>query len=626
MVVAVTVTLIIAATGVSYDLISRHYTLKSARAVMRFNSESILGGIDKLMMNRNNESVLELVRELSKGSAVYREVRLVSHRSGEVIVSRLNGAGTKLSIDSPSCAICHARVDPASGLDQPLDEVVDGPDGTRILHVITPIENGPGCKTADCHAHANSGPILGFLHADYSLGEIDALISGLNSTVILSALAAVLIGTLALWIIFNRTMSRPIRYLLGGIQKLAANDLSFRFKTDRKDEVGVVARSFNAMTARIQAHQDELREAMEYLEGIVENSADTIITVNPAGLIQTVNRGAEQTLGYKREELIGQPVTTLFADPKDREIAIGQLQERDNVVNYETRLLRKNGEVREVLLTLSRLRDREGNPLGTFGISKDMTNEKNLQRRLMESEKAAAIGGAVTAIQHAIKNMLNTLTGGAYLARHGIETEDPQITDDGFAMIREGISRIGDLSQKMLKYAKEWQLEPQDTDLFKLASELCDSVRQAANARDVALTCTAAEDLPGVPCDPRLVHMALMDIVTNALDACAVKRYDVNEKADVVVKLYREEDNGFVAIEVEDNGVGMSDAVKANIFTPFYSTKDEGGTGLGLAFTKRIIFLHGGDIDVESEPGKGSTIRIRLPLEGEHTNKGVENE
>jgi PAS domain S-box-containing protein len=625
MVVTMIVTLVILATGAAHNLISKHYTLESARAVMRFNSQSILSGIDKLMMSRNNDGVLELIQELSTGSKVYRDVRLVTHNSGKIVVSRLNGTGTTLSITSSSCAICHARSDPFVAIRQPLDEVIMGPDGSRILNVITPIENEVRCRTAECHAHADSGPILGFLHAEYSLGEIDALMSGLNISIVIAAVAAIVLGTLALWFMFNRTMSRPISYLLSGIQAIADKNLSFRFKTDRKDEIGIVAKSFNDMTARIQAQQDELREAKEYLEGIVESSADIIITVNPGGFIQTVNRGAEQALGYRREELIGRPIETLFADPHEREIAIARLQDRDNVTNYETRLLAKDGGVRNVLLTLSRLRDPDGNPIGTFGISKDITSEKNLQKLLMESEKAAAIGRAVTAIQHAIKNMLNSLTGGVYLVRHGMEKNKQESVDDGFGMIEDGVSRIGDLSQRMLKYAKEWRLDVEDTDIAALAQGICKTIKQTAKGRDVDLSCGVGDRLPSVSCDPKLLHMALMDIVTNALDACSVKRYGEKETAAVAFGLYYEESNMTVAIEIEDNGIGMTEEVKTNIFTPFYSTKEEWGTGLGLALTKRIINLHGGEIGVESEPGMGAKVRITLPVAGPNPNQGATN-
>ncbi|MHC4970321.1 MAG: PAS domain S-box protein, partial [Planctomycetota bacterium] len=136
------------------------------------------------------------------------------------------------------------------------------------------------------------------------------------------------------------------------------------------------------MTARDQAHRDELRSAMEYLGGIIENSADMIITVTPDGFIETFNRGAEEALGYSRAEVIGRPIETLFADPRERDIAVARLADSDNVRNYETRFLAKDGQIRDVLLTLSRLRDREGNAIGTFGISKDVTQEKELLREL----------------------------------------------------------------------------------------------------------------------------------------------------------------------------------------------------------------------------------------------------
>ena len=130
---------------------------------------------------------------------------------------------------------------------------------------------------------------------------------------------------MVLLIMFERSLDKPIRYLISGIRAIAGDDLSFRFKTDRKDEFGQVAESFDQMAARIETQQTELRDAGEYLEGVVENSTDFIITVNPEGVIEMVNRGAEQGLGYQREELIGRSIDLLFADPRERDTAIARL-------------------------------------------------------------------------------------------------------------------------------------------------------------------------------------------------------------------------------------------------------------------------------------------------------------
>lgn len=616
------VTLVIAATGLVNNIISQHYALESARAALKFNSESILSGIEKLMMTRNNDGVLELIQDISKGSTVYRDIRLLSHYSGEIVVSRLAETGANLSEEDPSCAFCHDQSGPLIPSEASLDEIVASPSG-RILHVVTPIMNKATCETGECHEHADSGPILGFLEAEYSLGRIDSLISGLNASFAVAASAAILLGTLALWIMFRRTLGKPIREMAAGIQAVAGTNLSFRFKTHRRDELGLVEESVDDMAARIQAHQTELRDAREYLEGIVENSADIIITVNPKGLIQTVNRGAEQTLGYLREELIGRRIEILFADPRERDVAIARLEHGDSVVNYETHFLTKTEAVRDVLLTLSRLRDREGTPIGTIGISKDITKEKELQGLVAQSQAAAAIGQAVTAIQHAIKNMLNTLSGGSYLVRVGMAKDNRERIEEGLAMIDEGIWRIGDHSLNMLKYAKEWTLTLELTDLALLVNKVCNAIEHAASDRGVIVRRNIPDHCPLVSCDSRLVHMALMDIATNALDACSTKAYKDPETAEIIFNLYLENDTNSIVVEVRDNGIGMNEETRENIFRPFFTMKEELGTGLGLALTSRIVKLHGGEIGVESELEKGSTFRLALPLEGRSMNQGA---
>jgi PAS domain S-box-containing protein len=623
LVVIAIVTLVIAAAGLVSNAISHHYALESAREMLKFNSESILNGIHKLMMSRNNEGVLELIQDMSKDSTVYQDIRLVSHYSGEIVVSRLDAARATLTEEDHSCAICHDRPGVLATSDAPHDEVVHPPGGGRILRVTTPIANESSCSEADCHAHAESGPTLGFLEAGYSLEKIDALLFDINASFGVAAATAILLGAIALWIMFQQSLDKPIRYMISGIRAIAGDDLSFRFRTDRRDEFGLVEESFDQMATRIQAQQTELRAAREYLEGIVENSADFIITVNNKGLIETVNRGAEQALGYEREELIGKPIELLFADPRERDVAVAKLEDQDSVTNYQTRFLTKDKAVRHVLLTLSSLRDREGKTIGTIGISKDVTNEKELQDRLVQSQAAAAIGQAVTAIQHAIKNMLNTLTGGSYLVRQGMTKNNKERVQQGVEMIDDGIATIGDLSLNMLKYAKTWTLELEVTDIAQMAKDICRAIGQTAIKKEVTIHCNVQDQLPLVSCDARLIHMALMDIATNALDACFWKSYDDEEKAEIDFNVYLEAEREFIVVEVRDNGIGMTEEIKANVFTPFFSTKEKWGTGLGLALMSRIVKLHGGEVHVESEPERGSVFRIALSVLGVGTNQGA---
>ncbi len=618
-VVVVILTVAISVTGYVINEIDAHYSLELSRRLLKFNSESVIKGIGQQMMSRHIERVDELIGEISRDSTVYRDIRLVSHHSGKVVASRFDEDGKALEMNDRACAICHKPgKEPSmesSGNVEIEDEVIVL-DGERVLSVVAPIVNKPTCSTAACHTHAKDPPILGFLNAEYSLRELDTMATDRRRLVAVTALVSLTLGIVVVWLMFTHLLERPISGLIAGTKRIADNQLDFRFERKRNDEIGVLEESFNTMTARIRAHRAELRSAMEYLNAMVENSTDIIITVTPEGFIETFNRGAEQALGYDRIEVIGKQIESLFVDPQERREAAKLLRDAGNVQNYETRLLTKDGEVCNVMLTLSHLRDRQGNPMGTIGISKDITQEKKLQQELVQSQKFAAIGQAVTGIQHSIKNMLNALKGGAYLVRNGMAKDNRQRIEEGWAMVEEGIQRISDLALNMLNYAKEWKPEPQRVDLNELIAKLCELNRQAAAEKGVTLRFEPSGELPAVLCDPKLIDIAATDILVNAIDACQWKDYPAGECPEVVLRNSLQEGGEFVAIEIRDNGCGMTEEIRRDIFTPFFSTKKILGTGLGLALTARIINVHNGDISVESQPSHGTTFHIFLPKDG----------
>ena len=626
---AVVVGILAVAIGLSgyiNSLICDYYSLESARTFLRFNSESNIKGIGQLMMNRDNEGVKKLIGDISRESEVYGDIQLISHHSGEVVASRFDGGSWELGLEDRACAICHEKGDLGDADVVIVSEVTHLPDGSRNLSVMAPILNKPSCRNAACHAHADGPPILGFLNSNYSLKRVDGMIAKGRIFIVVTVLTSGLLSMLALWLMFNRLLERPINDLIAGTERIAANQLDFRFEQKRNDEIGVLEESFNTMAARIQAHRDELRSAMEYLNAMVENSADIIITVTPDGYIETFNHGAEQVLGYDRVDVIGRQIESLFVDPSERRMIAERLKDTGNIRNYETRLLAKDGQVRHVLLTLSYLRDKEGNPSGNIVIGKDITKEKKLQRELVQSQKFVAIGQAVTGIQHAIKNMLNALKGGAYLVRNGMARDNRQRIEEGWAMVEEGIERIGDLSKNMLNYAREWKLELERIDLKDLMTNVCEMNRQTAAGQGVALRCELPDGLPAVLCDPKLIHMAATDILVNAIDACVWKDYGPDESPEVVLKNSMGKDTNFYVIEVSDNGCGINEEIKQNIFTPFFSTKKIRGTGLGLALTAKIINLHDGEITVGSEPDRGTAFRIHLPVDGPRDVGSINND
>jgi PAS domain S-box-containing protein len=615
---SVVVLLVVAAAilgaGFLSSILSRQYALDAARDIIKFNSASIRSGIKEMMMSENKAGAVEYVAEVVREGTTYRDISIISHPSGRIAFSRIAASSVELDVNDLACRHCHV------GLDQPIcvveaqDEVIGEANDDRYLHVVTPILNETGCRNAACHAHAESGEVLGVLVAEYSLADFDVLMKNMKLGLALAAVLAVLLAVGASLLMFRGILAKPLRRLVTGIDTLADGDFDFRFPAQKDDEIGLVEESFNDLADHIQAHQRELSKARDNLEGIVENSADLIITVNTRGFIHSFNRGAEQALGYARTEVLGKPVEMLFEDPRERDKAIARLREQDNVTNWETRFKTKDGQICNVLLTLSRLRNRRGELIGTLGISKDITKEKELQRKLIRSEQEAAIGRAVTGIQHAIKNMLNTLRGGLYIVQVGQKKNQHEHITEGCEMVEEGISRISDLSLNMLKYAREWTIEPEPTDLSDLVGKVVVAVGQTAKESGVTIGTEIDSRLPDVSCDPRLIHMSLMDIVSNALDACEMKDYQDGDVPQITIGLSTGEKGNTAVVAIRDNGIGMTQKVVNDVFTPFFSTKKKSGTGLGMALTSRIIGLHDGEIVVESEPDEGTTFRITLPF------------
>lgn len=439
--------------------------------------------------------------------------------------------------------------------------------------------------------------------------------------IVLSTAIAIVLGCAVTWWMVNRLLNDPIRDLIEAMNNLAEKNFDFRLDESRNDEFGRLAVSFNDMTSMLSASLTELKRARDHLEGTLEGSADIIITVNTSGNILTVNTGAENALGYKRHEVIGKPVEILFDDPREREIAVEKLEHTDNVVNYETRFVTKSGEVRDVLLTLTRLKNPAGATVGTFGISKDITEEKRLQHELIQSQRLAAIGEVFTGIQHSIKNMLNAMKGGAYMVRIGLAKDKRKMLEEGWEMVQEGIEKMTEMSMNMLKHVKDWKPELARVDLTVPLSEIDNVIRQTAMDKGVEFKLDFSPDLTPVLCDAHMIHTAVMDIVSNALDACLNKEYHDGETPEVVVSAYPDPNGEESVIKIKDNGCGMSKEVQADIFKPFFSTKSRTGTGLGLSITSRIIGVHGGKIEVESEPDCGAEFRIVLPVDGSEKNK-----
>ncbi len=235
--------------------------------------------------------------------------------------------------------------------------------------------------------------------------------------------------------------------------------------------------------------------------------------------------------------------------------------------------------------------------------------ETRYHHAMVQAERLAAIGQTIAALSHHIKNILQGLRSGSDILRMGLTDKDDAMLQKGWRIVEKNQGKIYDLVMDMLTYSKEREPAIEETDLNQIVRDVVELMKGRAEEVGARLEARPDEQLPIAQADPDGIHRALLNIVGNALDAVEERK-----NGQVIVGSSLEADGAWVRLVVADNGVGIPPQKVGEIFRPFVSTKGAKGTGLGLAVSRKILREHGGDIVVQSQPGKGSKFILRLPL------------
>ena len=232
-------------------------------------------------------------------------------------------------------------------------------------------------------------------------------------------------------------------------------------------------------------------------------------------------------------------------------------------------------------------------------------------RELLAAERLAAVGQTVTDLSHAIKNITGGLKGGTFVLEKGIELNHREYLQQGWEMIKGNVDKITNLSLDLLNYAKGTEPSFEPANPNRPVREVADLMAPLAKENRIDLRIELNRDPAKINFDPELIHRCLLNLVTNAIDACISK--DSEEETKWVCVRTAPKRGWGIEYRVEDNGCGMDSEIKDKIFQRFFSTKGSAGTGIGLMATKKIIDAHGGEIEVESEENKGSVFIVRIP-------------
>jgi signal transduction histidine kinase len=238
-----------------------------------------------------------------------------------------------------------------------------------------------------------------------------------------------------------------------------------------------------------------------------------------------------------------------------------------------------------------------------------LVEEKTQQ--LIEAERLAAVGQTVAGLAHAIKNITGGLTGGIFVLDKGIALDNEEYLHQGREMVEGNVKKIKSMAMDLLNFAKEREPDYQLCDPNKPAREVFDLMTPRAQEYGIALELELDKNLPPLWFDPEGIHRCLMNLVTNAIDAC-VEVGCASRKVEVIIRSLKPK-GWAVEYQVVDNGCGMDEETKDKVFQSFFSTKGSRGTGLGLMISRKIVDEHGGVIEVESEKSTGSKFSIKLP-------------
>jgi PAS domain S-box-containing protein len=366
---------------------------------------------------------------------------------------------------------------------------------------------------------------------------------------------------------------------------------------------------------KVEEATSQLRERYEFEENLIQHSIDGIVANDKDGRIIIFNRGAERIFGYCKDEVVGKmDIRRLYSSDVAEEIGEGLYGHLGRVEGTdgwrETFVVSKGGNRIPVRFSGSILY-RDGETIGSVGFFHDLREIRQLQQELIRSERLAATGETVAGLAHCTKNVLIGLEGGVKTVDKGLVNDDMRKLNAGWDIVKRSIARISGLATDLLNYSKAGKPSYELCSPNAIALEVCELMHAKAMESRVEIVTNPDPTLGDASIDPKGVHRLLLNLVANAVDACRADPSD--GKVHLVRVSTKLADDETLEFQVWDNGCGMNQAVKKQIFSSVFTTKGSRGTGLGLLVTQKIVKEQGGTISVKSEVGKGSSFTVRLP-------------
>ncbi|MEE8168503.1 MAG: response regulator [Candidatus Hydrothermarchaeales archaeon] len=366
----------------------------------------------------------------------------------------------------------------------------------------------------------------------------------------------------------------------------------------------------------IQEQSRELKEAKDFLDNVIDSSADAIITTGLDGTITSFSRGAEELYKYKAKEVIGKPALSLYPKElrEERRAGLDTLLKGETIRNMRTRIYNADGELVDISLSLSRLRDISGKAIGTVGVSKDISKEIEGEKRLTEAyERLVELDKMKDEFLSNISHELRTPITSIVTSLELLEEESlPGEREKLLEVSKRNVWRLDNLVGNLLEFSRlgTQKLQMQPLNASVLVRELIAEMENFAASNEVEVKSFLKEETM-IMADKKFVGPIFGNLIGNAIKF---------NKRGGKVRVSAEEENSWIKFCVEDTGVGIPKEGLDKVFDRFYQIdasirRRYPGTGLGLTIAKEMVERQGGMIWAESELGKGSRFYFTLPSE-----------
>ena len=391
-------------------------------------------------------------------------------------------------------------------------------------------------------------------------------------------------------------------------RKLIDVNLTFSIPLAKKDNNPA---SIIAIARDITEEKEKETELLRFYN-IAEGTVNPVQVTDLTGKMIYVNPAFIKASGYTKEELLGKNPRIFGSGKTSRKFwdRVWEIISSGKVWSGEIEDTKKNGEPYYSHLLISPILDKEGKITGYFGIHRDLSEKRILEKQLIHTQKMESIGTLAAGIAHEVGNPLASISALVQVVQR--DTNDLFIKEK-LGLVKSQVTRISKIIRDLVDFSRPSNYELHLTDINKSIKEAVEITRVGTKAKNIKFETVLNEDVPSLPLIPDQIQQVFLNILINAVDA--ITESPTNHRPDTIeVNSFVEDGN--VMITFKDTGPGIKENNFNKVFEPFFTTKGQGkGTGLGLWVSYGIVKSFQGDIQIESSPGEKTTFTITLPIE-----------